>query len=82
MDRRLTGLLGAAAALMTLASADASPAQPTDSAPTSSDRNFLDPIPNNAIPLLKPDDGEVTERQTTGRDNILQARQLMTDTVL
>jgi hypothetical protein len=62
MDKKIAGLLGAAAALTTLGAAQASPAQPTEAAPAASYRDLLDPIPN-AMPLLKADD----ERQAQAR---------------
>lgn len=60
MDKRLAGLLGAAAALTTMTSAQASPAQPTELAPVTSYRDLLDPIPN-ALTLQKADDARLAE---------------------
>lgn len=64
MDKRIAGLLGAAAALTTMASAQAAPAQPTELAPATSYRDLLDPIPN-AVPMLKADDAKRAEAANT-----------------
>ncbi len=52
VDRKLTGILGAAAALVTLNGASAGPA------PVTSYRDLLEPVPN-AIEALKADDARV-----------------------
>jgi hypothetical protein len=55
MDKKLAGLLGAAAALTTMTSAQAAtPAQQPETAATSY-RDLLDPVPN-ALAALKADD--------------------------
>jgi hypothetical protein len=64
MDKRLAGLLGAAAALTTMASAQAAPAPSTELAPATSYRDLLDPIPN-AVPMLKSDNARLTETPAT-----------------
>src|SRR6516162_5786353 len=55
MDKKLAGLLGAAAALTTMTAAKAAPAVGPEFPQVSSHRDLLDPIPN-ALPLLKADD--------------------------
>jgi hypothetical protein len=60
MDKKLVGLLGAAAALTTMTSAQAAPAQTTEPAQATSYRELLDPIPN-ALPLLKADDARLAQ---------------------
>ena len=65
MDKKLAGLLGAAAALTTMSSAQAAaPAQQTEIAPASSYRDLLDPVPN-ALSALKADDARRAELQGT-----------------
>ena len=66
MDKKLAGLLGAAAALTTMASAQAAaPAQPqTDMQQVTSYRDLLDPIPN-ALAQLKAGDAKRGETPTT-----------------
>lgn len=59
MDKKIAGLLGAAAALTTMTSAQAAPAQ-TELAPATSYRDLLDPVPN-AVPMLKADDAQRAE---------------------
>lgn len=56
MDKKIAGLLGAAAALTAVTAAQAAaPAAPSAAQVPPSYRNLLDPIPN-AVPLLKADD--------------------------
>ena len=55
MDKKLAGLLGAAAALTTMTAAQAAPARGSELPRATSYRDLLDPIPN-ALPLLKADD--------------------------
>ena len=54
MDKKLAGLLGAAAALTTMTAAQAAPARGPELPQPTSYRDLLDPIPN-ALPLLKAD---------------------------
>lgn len=62
MDKKVAGLLGAAAALTAMtAAAEAMPAQNTELAPATSYRDLLDPIPN-AVPMLKADDAQLAKR--------------------
>ena len=53
MDKKLAGLLGAAAALTTMTAAQAAPARGSELPQATNYRDLLDPIPN-ALPLLKP----------------------------
>jgi hypothetical protein len=62
--RKIAGLLGAAAALTTMATAQAAPAQDTRMAPATSYRDLLDPIPN-ALPKLVADDVQRSEMPRT-----------------
>jgi hypothetical protein len=62
MDKRITGLLGAAAALTTMASAQAAPAS-TEPAPTSY-RDLLNPVPD-AVPMLRADNARLTATPAT-----------------
>jgi hypothetical protein len=55
MDKKLAGLLGAAAALTTVTAAQAAPAQPAPVAPATSYADLLQPIPN-AADALKADE--------------------------
>ena len=61
MDKKLAGLLGAAAALTTtMGAAQATPARGPELPQAASYRDLLDPIPN-ALPLLKADDARLAE---------------------
>src|SRR5690348_12949833 len=56
MDKKIAGLLGAAAALTSMTTAaQAAPAQQTELAPATSYRDLLNPI-SNALPILRADD--------------------------
>jgi len=60
MDKKLAGLLGAAAALSAVTTAQAAPASGPELPQASSYRDLLDPIPN-ALPLLKAEDARLAE---------------------
>jgi hypothetical protein len=60
MDKKLAGLLGAAAALTTLTAAQAAPVSGSEFPQATSYRDLLDPIPN-AVPLLKADDARLAQ---------------------
>ncbi len=64
MDKKIAGLLGAAAALTTVTAAQAATpaAQSAASAPTSY-RELLNPV-SNAVPLLKADDARRAQADT------------------
>jgi hypothetical protein len=56
MDKKIAGLLGAAAALTTISTgAQTAPTQNTELSPATSYRDLLNPI-SNALPMLKADD--------------------------
>ena len=63
MDRKMAGLLGAAAALTTLSGAHAAVLQGVRLAPVTTYRDLLDPIPD-AVALLKADDAARVRQQT------------------
>lgn len=64
MDKRLAGLLGAAAALTTLGSAQAAPA-PAQTLPAAANyADLLEPVPNAAT-ILAADDQRLREQQPT-----------------
>ena len=65
MDKKIAGLLGAAAALATMNGAQAAPTQPPQPTSAGSYRDLLEPIPN-AVQLLKADDAVLAERSTQG----------------
>jgi len=65
MDKKLAGLLGAAA-LSTVASAQAAPVQSTQPAPAMSYRDLLAPIPD-ALPMLKADDARLAQQPAAER---------------
>jgi hypothetical protein len=61
MDKKLAGLLGAAAALTTMTAAQAAMSEPqTEITPAASYRDLLDPVPN-ALSALKADDAKRDE---------------------
>ena len=65
MDKKLAGLLGAAAALTTMTAAQAAmPDQKTEIAPAASYRDLLDPVPN-ALSALKADNAKRDEAPKT-----------------
>jgi hypothetical protein len=65
MDKKLAGLLGAAAALTTMTAAQAAmPDQKTELAPAASYRDLLDPVPN-ALSALKADNAKRDETSKT-----------------
>lgn len=60
MDKKLAGLLGAAAALTTMTTTQASPAQPTELTPAASYSDLLGSVPN-ALALQKADDARLAK---------------------
>jgi hypothetical protein len=64
MDKKLAGLLGAAAAFTTMSAAQAAPAVGPELPQATSYRDLLDPIPN-ALPLLKADDQRLAQSAGT-----------------
>jgi hypothetical protein len=72
MDKKIAGLLGAAAALTTVTGvAQAAPAQSTELAPAMSYQDLLDPIPN-AVPLLKADDARLARTPANTETRLAQ----------
>jgi hypothetical protein len=65
MDKKIAGLLGAAAALSTVASAQAAPAHPA-LAPASSYKDLLQPVPN-ALAGLKAGEAALTQAGPAAR---------------
>src|ERR1700722_13793046 len=65
MDKRIAGLLGAAAALTTMTAAQAGPE------PVTSYRDLLDPVPN-AVPLLQADNARLGETQANQNTEVAQ----------
>jgi len=61
MDKRIAGLLGAAAAFTAVTAAQATTAPTPELAPATSYRDLLDPIPN-AVPVLKAEEARRAER--------------------
>jgi hypothetical protein len=70
MDKRIAGLLGAAAALTAVNSADAATPAPTLE-PIGSYRDLLEPIPN-ALALLKNEDAQSGSVEATGNTRLAQ----------
>ena len=64
MDKKIAGLLGAAAALTTMTGAQAAPAQATQPAQVTSYRDLLDPV-QNAVPLLEVDNARLAKTRGT-----------------
>jgi hypothetical protein len=73
MDKKIVGLLGAAAALttMTAAAVQAAPAQATDAAAVTSYRDLLDPVPN-AVPLLNSDNARLAKERESETTRVAQ----------
>ncbi len=60
MDKKIAGLLGAAAALTTMTAAQRAIAEPAPSATNLSYRDLLEPVPN-ALAALKADDARLAK---------------------
>ena len=70
MDKKLAGLLGAAAALTAVSGAQAAaPAQSTEAAPAASYRELLDPVPN-ALAALMADEGQHAKARANGETQL------------
>ena len=61
MDKKIAALLGAAAALTAVGSAQAAAPAQTELAPAASYRDLLQPVPN-AVAALKSDDARAAEK--------------------
>ena len=64
MDKRIAGLLGAAAALTAVTAAQATTAPTPELAPATSYRDLLDPIPN-PVPVLQAENARAAAQSTT-----------------
>jgi hypothetical protein len=71
MDKKIAGLLGAAAALATMSAAQASIAEPTQNTPTANYRDLLEPI-SDAVNALKADDARIAAARTQGGEQVAQ----------
>jgi hypothetical protein len=72
MDKKIAGLLGAAAALTAVNSAQAAtPASNTAPQPAATYRDLLEPIPN-AVALLKDEDSKKTDAPANGEMRLAQ----------
>jgi hypothetical protein len=65
MDRKIAGLLGAAAALTAVTAASAATEVPAGQAPAASYRDLLEPVPN-ALTALRADDARGTAPASEG----------------
>ncbi len=76
MDKKIAGLLGAAAALTTVTAANAAaPAQTEGNAPAATYRDLLNPVPN-AVTALKGDDVRLAQTPAVSvKDDGLQVAQ-------
>jgi hypothetical protein len=72
MDKRIAGLLGAAAALTAVSGAQAMTPQGTELAPAASYADLLQPVPN-AVALLKDDDARLAQTPASGATRVAQA---------
>ncbi len=71
MDKKIAGLLGAAAAFTAANSAQAAAPAPTGLEPAATYRDLLEPIPN-ALALLKSEETQSTEAPATGNARLAQ----------
>jgi hypothetical protein len=71
MDKKIAGLLGAAAALTTMSAAQSAIAEPTQNTPPTSYRDLLEPIPD-ALNALKIDDARIAAAKTQGGEQVAQ----------
>ena len=71
MDKKLAGLLGAAATLTAVGTVQADAAPPVELAPAATYGELLDPI-SNALALLKTDDARLAGTSTGGRMRLAQ----------
>jgi hypothetical protein len=72
MDKKIAGLLGAAAALTAInTTTQATPAQNTELAPGTTYRDLLNPVPN-ALSALKADNARLSRDQANGPTRLAQ----------
>ncbi len=75
MDKKIAGLLGAAAALTTVTAANAAVPAPTEgNAPPASYRDLLNPVPN-PVAALQADDARLAGTPSSTKDDGLQVAQ-------
>jgi hypothetical protein len=71
MDKKIAGLLGAAAALTTVNGAQAAAPAPTALEPAATYRDLLEPIPS-ALALLKNEDTKGIDTRANGQTRLAQ----------
>jgi opacity protein-like surface antigen len=71
MDKKIAGLLGAAAALTTMSAAQSAVAEPVRNKPPSGYRDLLEPVPD-ALNALKADDAGMAAAKTQGGERVAQ----------
>jgi hypothetical protein len=71
MDKKIAGLLGAAAALTTMSGAQSAVAAPTQNTSPTSYRDLLEPVPD-ALNALKTDDAQIAPAKTQGGERVAQ----------
>jgi hypothetical protein len=72
MDKKIAGLLGAAAALTTMSAAQMAVAESsTQNAPATSYRDLLEPVPD-ALNALKADDARIAAAKTQADERVAQ----------
>jgi hypothetical protein len=72
MDKKIAGLLGAAAALTAInTTTQATPARNTEPAPATTYRDLLNPVPN-ALSALKADNARLSRDQANGPTRLAQ----------
>jgi hypothetical protein len=71
MDKKIAGLLGAAAALTTMNAAQSALAEAAQNAPSTSYRDLLEPVPD-ALNALKADDARIAAAKTQGGERVAQ----------
>jgi hypothetical protein len=71
MDKKIAGLLGAAAALTTMSAAQSAVAEPIQNEAPASYRDLLEPVPD-ALNALKADDARIAAAKTQGGERVPQ----------
>jgi hypothetical protein len=71
IDKKIAGLLGAAAALTTMSAAQSAVAEPTQNTPPTSYRDLLEPIAD-ALNALKIDDARIAAAKAQGGEQVTQ----------
>ena len=81
MDKKIAGLLGAAAALTTVNGAQAAAQAPTALEPAATYRDLLEPIPS-ALALLKNEDTKATDTGANGQTRLAQHLTIITIAII